>query len=125
LLWTGRILYSLLLGEIPEHVSAIADTIPTINGRQYLQGTANLWFAMCQRPKPFPSVVRILPAIYAFWNVVKGGSDTATKLMDDCLVQIPKTHMNTETVAISRCLMLVFVQNHRLMQALSADSELN
>jgi hypothetical protein len=111
--------------KIPEHVSAIADTIPTINGRQCLQGTANLWFAMCQRPKPFPSVVRILPAIYAFWNVVKGGSDTATKLMDDCLVQIPKTHMNTETVAISRCLMLVLVQNHRLMQALSADSELN
>ena len=111
--------------SIPENIAAIADTISTINGRQTLQGTVNLWLAMCQFPKPFPSVVRIIPAIYAFWNVVKGGSDTATKLMDDCLVQIPKVHMNTETVAISRCLMLVFVQNHRLMQTISADPDLN
>eukprot|EP00558_Chaetoceros_sp_UNC1202_P005528 CAMPEP_0197242346 /NCGR_PEP_ID=MMETSP1429-20130617/8125_1 /TAXON_ID=49237 /ORGANISM="Chaetoceros sp., Strain UNC1202" /LENGTH=201 /DNA_ID=CAMNT_0042702357 /DNA_START=72 /DNA_END=674 /DNA_ORIENTATION=- len=75
---------------------------------------------MTKLPKPFPSLRRLIPSIYAFWNAVKGGSDTTTKLMDDCLLQIPKCHMNTETVAISRCISLVLVLNHRLMQVTSS-----
>ena len=41
--------------------------------------------------------------------------------MDDCLIQIPKCHMNTETVAISRCISLVLVLNHRLMQLVTCQ----
>ena len=58
-------------------------------------------------------------------RVVKGGSDTATKLMDDCLVRIPKHHMNTESVATSRCFMILMVLNHRLMQIFTALDDLN
>jgi hypothetical protein len=50
-------------------------------------------------PKPFPSFERLIPAIYAFWNIVKGGSETTTKLMDDCVTKIPKVQTNAESVA--------------------------
>jgi hypothetical protein len=80
---------------------------------------------MCHLAKPIPSMHRIIPAIYAFWNSVKGGSDTTTKLMDDCLIQVPKCHMNTETVAISRCLLLVIVLFHRLSQIQSSSSNID
>jgi hypothetical protein len=43
-----------------------------------------------------------------------------TKLMDDCLIRIPKQHMNTESVAKSCCFMILMVLNHRLMQISSA-----
>ena len=108
---------------IPEEIANVAETIPNINGFDTLQGTANLWFSMTKLPKPFPSLQRLIPAIYAFWNAVKGGSDTTTKLMDDCLIQIPKRHMNTKTVAISRCISLILVLNHRLMQVISCQRD--
>ena len=110
--------------QIPEEVLAIGRTIKQINGDETFQGTANLWYAMCVLPRPIPSLLHIIPGIYAFWNAVKGGSDTTTKLMDDCLVRIPKCHMNTETVAISRLLMLLMVLNHRVIQLFTANKEL-
>ena len=111
--------------DIPPKVMELASTIPTINGEETLQGTLNLWHAISGMPKPIPSLVRIIPSIYAFWNVVKGGSDTTTKLMDSCLIQIPKQYMNTESVAVTRCLMLVMVCNLRLMQVFTAKSDVN
>ena len=111
--------------EIPDEVAQLADIIPTINGIQTLQGSLNLWKEMNRMPKPIPSMRRIIPTIYAFWNSVKGGSDTTTKLMDDCLIQIPKSHMNCETVAISRCIMLMIVFIHRCSQILSAKADLD
>jgi hypothetical protein len=111
--------------DIPSEVMELASTIPTINGEETLQGTLNLWYAISGMPKPIPSLVRIIPSIYAFWNVVKGGSDTTTKLMDSCLIQIPKIYMNTESVAVTRCLMLVMVCNLRLMQVFTAKSDIN
>ena len=109
---------------IPQDIVNVAEHVKTINGEDTLQGTANLWLSMCMIPKPFPSFRRLIPAIYAFWNSVKGGSDTTTKLMDDCIVQIPKSHINTETVAITRLLQFLNVLNHRVMQAFSAKADL-
>ena len=109
---------------IPQEIIDISKTVKTINGIHTLQGTVNLWMSMCSVPKPFPSFRRLLPAIYAFWNSVKGGSDTTTKLMDDCNVQVPKVHMNTETVAITRLIQFLNVLNHRVMQTFSAKSNL-
>ena len=111
--------------EIPEDIFRIAATIPTINGDETLQGTLNLWYVMSLLPKPFPSFKRLIPAIYAFWNAVKGGSDTSTKLMDDCIIRVPKVHLNTETAAISRLLALLFVLIHRLMQVLTSKELLD
>ena len=80
---------------------------------------------MKQMPLPFPSLTRIIPAIYAYWNSVKGGSDTTTKLMDDCKVKIPKSHMNGKTVAIARLLMLEMVLIHRLLQVKTSHKKLD
>ena len=110
---------------IPDEIFAIADSIPTINGHETLQGTANLWLAMCKLPKPFPSFLRLIPAIYAFWNAVKGGSDTLTKLMDDCILRVPKCHLNPETAAITRMIMLILTLCHCLFQVISTNSHLN
>jgi hypothetical protein len=105
--------------KVPDHIQNIGNTIATINGKETLQGTFNLWCSLMKLPKPLPSLERLIPAIYAFWNVVKGGSDTTTKLMDDCITKIPKVHINAESVACARCIMLVSVLNHRLMQIFS------
>ena len=106
--------------EIPDEVFNVADDIPTINGSETLQGTANLWHTLRKFPLPFPSMKRIIPAICAYWNVVKGGSDTTTKLMDDCILQIPKAAMNMETVCITRLLQILMVLIHRLVQLTNA-----
>jgi hypothetical protein len=118
--YPSRTLNNLEVVRVPDHIQHIGSDIATINGRETLQGTFNLWWALMRLPKPFPSFERLIPAIYAFWNVVKGGSDTTTKLMDDCVTKIPKAHINAESVACARCIMLISVLIHRLMQVFSA-----
>ena len=109
--------------RVPENIMTISEQVPNINGQEALQGTFNLFHALQSLPKPFLSFHRLIPAIYAFWNAVKGGSDTTTKLMDDCAVKVP--HVNCETVASTRCVMLVFVAVHRLFQLFTAQQNLN
>jgi hypothetical protein len=111
--------------NVPDNILSIAKSIPTINGSETLQGTANIWYSLTQMPKPYPSLLRIIPAIYAFWNSVKGGSDTATKLMDDCILRIPKSHLNAETVAVNRLISLLLVVSHRLFQVITAQENIN
>ena len=111
--------------KIPENVFEIANTIKTINGHKTLQGTANLFLAMNKLQKPFPSFNRLIPAIYAYWNNVKGGSDTTTKLMDDCILRVPKSHLNPETAACNRLIMLTFVLCHRLFQVFKFANPVN
>ena len=109
---------------IPPEVFEIGASVDTINGNQALQGTANLWHKLTQLPKPFPSFLRLIPAIYAYWNAVKGGSDTTTKLMDDCIIRIPKCSLNPESVAVARLIHLLIVLLHRLIQVFSANSDI-
>ena len=109
--------------EIPNKIFDIADQIPTINGRETLQGTVNLWLELFKLPKPFPSFKRFIPGIYAYWNSVKGGSDTTTKLMDDCVLRVPRNHLNSETAAIARLIMLLLATFHRLLQVINANPE--
>ena len=111
--------------KIPDEVAEAADDIPTINGFETLQGTANLWHTIRKLPKPFPSLRRVIPSICAYWNAVKGGSDTTTKLMDDCILQIPKPSMNMETVAVTRLIQLLMVFCHRLFQCTSNKKALS
>lgn len=111
--------------QISNQIKSIADSIPAINGIETLQGTANIWHSMRQLPKPIPSFVRFIPAVCAYWNAVKGGSDTTTKLMDDCIVRIPKVHLNHETVAINRLISLTMVLVHRVNQTFTAKKDPN
>lgn len=121
---TGRSRRTPSLLQIPAEVFEASKNVNTINGPQTLQGTANLWHAINSLKKPFPSFVRLLPAIYAYWNVVKGGSDTMTKLMDDCLVRVPKTHLNAQSVAVTRLIQIVVVLLHRLYQVFTAKKDI-
>ena len=109
---------------IPPEISAIANTIRSINGEHALQGTFNLWIGLQRLPKPFPSLLRLIPAICAYWNTAKGGSDTCTFLMDSQYTQIPKSSINTETTATGRLLELVLVLIHRSFQIMSSDDDL-
>ena len=109
--------------KIPNEIFEIAKLVKNINGSEALQGTVNLCKTLSSLPAPIPSFARLIPAIYAFWNAVKGGSDTTTKLMDSCKLLTP--HSNMETVATSRSIMLLFVLNHRLFQLFSAKDNLN
>ena len=111
--------------QIPDKIFKIAQTIKPINGDDTLQGTANLWLSLSRLHKPIPSLVRLIPAIYAFWNAVKGGSDTTTKLMDACILCIPKFHLNAETVAVTRILEIILVLVHRLCQVFTAKKDIN
>lgn len=90
-----------------------------------LLGTANVWYSLCCLFKPFPSFVHLIPAQYAYWNVVKGGSGTTTKLMDDCILRIPKAHLNPETVAITCLIAILIVLFHCLSQTFSSKANLN
>ena len=106
--------------EIPEDIKSVAAAIKTINGEETLQGTANVWLALCNCPKPFPSFFRLIPAVCAYWNAVKGGSDTTTRLMDCNNVKLPRAWTNAETAAVTRLILLNFVTIHRLFQICTA-----
>ena len=67
---------------------------------------------------PLPPLTRFIPAVHSFWNSVKSGSDTTTKLIDGCKMSPP--YKNCETVACSRMIMFLFVIIHRLNQLLSS-----
>ena len=110
---------------VPKEILDISSGISTINRAQTIQGTANIWHSLVKLAKPFPSFLRHIPAVYAFWNSVKGGSDTTTKLMDDCILRIPKLYLNPEAAAVGRILSLLFVLIHRLHQVFSGQDHTN
>ena len=100
--------------EIPDRALQIAGTVKTINGGETLQGALHVWKTLCKLPSPIPSFARLIPAICAYWNATKSGSDTTTKLLDDRAVYMP--YVNCETVACTRLIMLMFVVCHQLSQ---------
>ena len=117
------------IGEmIPDIVRDLADEIETINGFEAFCGAFGLWKEMFlskhRRPLPMPSLRRIIPSSHAFWNAVKSGSDTCTKLMDSCRLIVPNAHSNCETRASSRIIMLGFVAIHRLRQMFTSSKSL-
>jgi hypothetical protein len=109
--------------KIPEDVHRVAETLPSIGGRESFQGTANLCMSLNILDLPFPTFNRLIPTVCSHWNLTKGGSDVTTKMMDDKLVKIPKAHINMETVAVNRFIGLVCVVMTRLCQIVTNRSE--
>ena len=109
---------------IPELALNVADEDKkAINSADSLRSALFLWRKMfVEEPNklPLPSLIRIIPSVHAYWNSVKGGSDTSTKLMDDCPVYVPHSAANLESMAVSRLLGLSFVTIHRLRQVISS-----
>lgn len=108
---------------IPEEILEIARTLPQIKDDQAIEGSANLWLSLISQSLPMPSFVRLIPAVCAYWNAVKSGSDTTTKLMDDRILYPP--HVNSETIASTRLLVLSHVIIHRITQILTAKEDLD
>jgi len=112
---------------IPNNVIDICKDISTINGKEALYGTVKLWKHMYSDPSilPRPVITRIIPKSHAQWNATKGGSDTITKLVDDCHVKPPKFYTNFEVVASMRSYSNLCATILRLFQVISAKPDLS
>ncbi|MGH7955021.1 MAG: hypothetical protein ACREOZ_03585, partial [Gloeomargaritales cyanobacterium] len=87
-----------------------------------LVGTIRLWKQMTQKMAlPLPPCRRILPKQHAFWNIQKGGSDVATRLMWNNKLKPPVRTL--QSIAIAQLLMLANVGIHRLLQMFSVDEK--
>ena len=79
---------------IPNDVIQAAQNVPMINGTEALYGALKLWQTMFPQDDlshlPRPALQRILPSTHAQWNATKGGSDTVTKIVDDCFLNPPR-----------------------------------
>jgi hypothetical protein len=109
--------------KVPAEVLSI---YKDIFGDEYsLLSAYYLWRRIFMNPSqilPIPSLERVIPAIHSYWNGVKSGSDTTTKLMDKCSL-IPPTN-NLESKACARLIMLAFVTFHRILQICTSKKHL-
>ena len=108
---------------LPSDVIAMSKQIKTINGEEAIYGAVKLWRTMFSNPVilPRPSMLRIIPATHAQWNATKGGSDTVTKMADNCFIKPPRNLTNFETVAVSRCFSNLLIAIQKLYHALTAQ----
>lgn len=113
--------------QIPREIIEIADEIPTINGAEALYETFKLWRRMFHNPSrlPMPILKMLIPTAHAKWNSCKGGSDTITKLIDDCIVIPPKQHTNNQSAVIGRCISNLTATILRLYQITSSKKDLS
>lgn len=111
---------------IPPDVIAASKQVPAINGTEALYGTVKLWQAMFSDITilPYPVLKRIIPATHAQWNITKGGSDTITKIVDECFLNPPKQHTNFESVAVSRCISNLLATVLKLLHVTTAKDDL-
>lgn len=109
--------------KLPEKIIEIGRTLPSIKDDDALHGSANLWLSFMAMKLPTPSLIRIIPAVCAYWNAVKSGSDTTTKLMDDRNMYPP--HVNCETIASTRLISIAFVLIHRISQSITSKADLD
>lgn len=72
---------------------------------------------------PLPRIARVIPLVFAYWNAIKGGSDSITKLLWHNAYSTPSN--DNQSNAIARILMLFAVQLHRLHQLSTAKSTLS
>lgn len=111
--------------KIPDHILKLADGIKTLNGSNSLLSSFFLWETMMDMPLPLPSLRRVIPIYCAYWNQVKGGSDTITGFMDDRVLFPPRNHTNAQTSAICRIISILLVFSHRLNQIFTAKRDLD
>jgi hypothetical protein len=72
---------------------------------------------------PIPPCSRILPIQHSSWNIGKGGSDTTTKLNDNCEERLGVR--TPQTTATARMVLLYAVSMHREFQMIGARKDLD
>ena len=97
-----------------------------INGKETLYRALKLWKVMFSDPSilPFPAIKRIIPSSHAHWNATKGGSDTETKLVDDCFLKPPRLYTNNESTSFSCTTSNLLAVSLRLYQIISAKDDI-
>ena len=110
---------------LPNDVISMSYKIKMINGKEAIYGAVKLWREMYSNPTilPRPSLLRIIPSTHAQWNATKGGSDTVTKIADDCFAKPPRNLTNFESVAFCRCISNLLVAVLKLYHSLSAKDD--
>ena len=114
---------------IPQDILAISERLPTINGKETIYRAVKLWKTMFHNPNvplPLPTLKRIIPATHAEWNMItKGGSDTITKLVDDCVLNPPRCHTNYESAGTARCISNLLAFTFKLYHIVSSQQDLS
>ena len=90
---------------VPENILNLCLELPTVNCKEAFYSSFKLWKHMFHDTTilPRPTLQRIIPRSHAKWNAGKPGSDTVTKICDNCVFCPPKVYTNFETKAIGRC----------------------
>ena len=73
-------------------------------------------------PFPLPPCIRIIPYVISFWNVMKGGVDTITHLLDLCQERVGIRTVNN--MACARMLLYFGITFHRIHQWCGAKKDL-
>ena len=111
-----------LPATVPQEILKIGEKMKNIADDATIEGSVNLYLSLMGKNLPMPSFARLIPAVYAYWNSVKSGSDTTTKLMDDRIIYPP--YVNAESIACTRLILLMCVVIHRLHQGMTASNDL-
>ena len=110
---------------IPQNIVDICVELPNVNCVEALYSTVKLWKRMFHDTDilPLPSLQRIIPRSHAKWNAGKPGSDTITKIVDDCVFTPPKLYTNFESRASGRCFSNLCASILRLFQIASSNHQ--
>ena len=107
---------------LPDELDEVLDAAANKNQitRDEFEMNLKVWRQTMKLRLPIPRTARIIPRVFAEWNVKKGGSDTVTKLIDSVYVGPPI--LGSQAVLVSRYFMLYGVQRHQLRKIGSSDN---
>ena len=110
---------------IPEKIVKICQEMTSVNCKEALYSTVKLWKYMFDDKSilPRPTIHRILPRSHAKWNTGKPGSDTITKIVDDCFFSPPKCYTNFESKASGRSFQNLSANVLRLCQITTTKAD--
>ena len=110
---------------IPENIINLCEEMSSVNCKEALYSSVKLWKRMFQDTSilPRPTLQRILPRSHGKWNTGKPGSDTVTKIVDDCNFVPPKEYTNYESKASGRCFSNLTTTILRLYQISTAKKD--
>ena len=111
---------------IPDRIVKLCTDMSQVNCREALYSSVKLWKCMFDDTSvlPRPTLKRIIPRSHAKWNSGKHGSDSVTKVCDECPFCPPKWYTNFESKACGRCFTNLSAAVLRLCQIITAKKDI-
>eukprot|EP00542_Grammatophora_oceanica_P001818 CAMPEP_0194065850 /NCGR_PEP_ID=MMETSP0009_2-20130614/85696_1 /TAXON_ID=210454 /ORGANISM="Grammatophora oceanica, Strain CCMP 410" /LENGTH=642 /DNA_ID=CAMNT_0038718741 /DNA_START=1379 /DNA_END=3307 /DNA_ORIENTATION=+ len=103
--------------ELDEVLAAAASKTQVT--REEFEMNLGVWRETMKLKLPIPRIARVIPRVFAEWNVKKGGSDTVTQLIDSVYLGPPI--LRSQTVLVARYFMIYGVGLHQLQKVGSSD----